>query len=40
MKDILLRIWSVIVKEFLQLSRDKVLVGFVILAPLLELTYG
>jgi ABC-2 type transport system permease protein len=38
MKDILYRIWSVVVKEFLQLSRDKVLMGFVILAPLLELT--
>ncbi len=38
MKDILHRIWSVVVKEFLQLSRDKVLMGFVILAPLLELT--
>jgi ABC-2 type transport system permease protein len=37
MKDILYRIWSVVVKEFLQLSRDKVLMGFVILAPLLEL---
>jgi ABC-2 type transport system permease protein len=37
MKDILHRIWSVVVKEFLQLSRDKVLMGFVILAPLLEL---
>ena len=38
MKDILHRIWSIVVKEFLQLSRDKVLMGFVILAPLLELT--
>ncbi|MBN1813661.1 MAG: ABC transporter permease [Anaerolineae bacterium] len=37
MKDILHRIWSIVVKEFLQLSRDKVLMGFVILAPLLEL---
>lgn len=37
MKDILHRIWSVVVKEFLQLSRDRVLMGFVILAPLLEL---
>jgi ABC-2 type transport system permease protein len=37
MKDMLHRIWSVVVKEFLQLSRDKVLMGFVILAPLLEL---
>jgi ABC-2 type transport system permease protein len=37
MIDILHRIWSVVVKEFLQLSRDKVLMGFVILAPLLEL---
>lgn len=37
MKDVLHRIWSVVVKEFLQLSRDKVLMGFVILAPLLEL---
>jgi ABC-2 type transport system permease protein len=37
MKDMLHRIWSVIAKEFLQLSRDKVLMGFVILAPLLEL---
>jgi ABC-2 type transport system permease protein len=37
MKDVLHRIWSMVVKEFLQLSRDKVLMGFVILAPLLEL---
>jgi ABC-2 type transport system permease protein len=37
MKDVLHRIWSVVVKEFLQLSRDRVLMGFVILAPLLEL---
>ncbi|MBN1978954.1 MAG: ABC transporter permease [Anaerolineae bacterium] len=37
MKDILHRIWSIVVKEVLQLSRDKVLMGFVILAPLLEL---
>jgi ABC-2 type transport system permease protein len=37
MKDILHRIWSVVVKEVLQLFRDKVLMGFIILAPLLEL---
>ena len=37
MKDTLHRIWSMVVKEFLQLSRDKVLVAFVLAAPLLEL---
>jgi ABC-2 type transport system permease protein len=37
MKDTLHRIWSMVVKEFLQLSRDKVLMAFVLAAPLLEL---
>jgi ABC-2 type transport system permease protein len=37
MKDTLHRIWSMVVKEFLQLSRDKVLMVFVLAAPLLEL---
>ncbi len=32
------RIWSLVVKELIQLSRDKLLMGFVILGPLLELT--
>jgi ABC-2 type transport system permease protein len=37
MKEALHRIWSLVVKEFLLLSRDKVLMGFIILGPLLEL---
>ena len=32
------RIWGLVKKEFLQLGRDKLLLGFVLLAPLLELT--
>jgi len=31
------RIWGLVVKELLQLSRDKVLLGFLLLGPLLEL---
>jgi len=38
MQDILNRIWSLVKKELLQLSRDKLLLAFVIVAPLLELT--
>ncbi|MBN1177823.1 MAG: ABC transporter permease [Anaerolineae bacterium] len=37
MIDSLHRIWSLVVKELLQLSRDKLLLGFVILGPLFEL---
>lgn len=37
MRDALYRIWGLVTKEFLQLSRDKLLLGFVILGPLLEL---
>jgi ABC-2 type transport system permease protein len=36
-RDSLYRIWGLVVKELLQLSRDKLLLGFVLLAPLLEL---
>lgn len=32
------RIWNLIVKEFLQLSRDRLLVAFLILGPILQLT--
>ena len=32
------RIWGLVVKELLQLSRDKLLLAFLILGPLLELT--
>ncbi len=38
MKDALYRIWGLVVKELLQLSRDKLLIGFLILGPLFELT--
>ncbi len=37
MKETLHRIWSMVIKEFLQLSRDKVLMAFVLLGPLVEL---
>ena len=37
MIDSLHRIWGLVVKELLQLSRDKLLLGFVLLGPLLEL---
>ena len=37
MKNILHRIWGLVVKEILQLSRDRLLLGFVLLGPLLEL---
>lgn len=32
------RIWNLIVKEFVQLSRDRLLVAFLILGPVLQLT--
>ena len=38
MSDTLNRIWGLVKKELLQLGRDKLLLGFVLLAPLLELT--
>jgi len=37
MRDFLHRIWGLVVKEILQLSRDRLLLGFVLLGPLLEL---
>jgi ABC-2 type transport system permease protein len=37
MRDALNRIWGLMTKELLQLSRDKLLLGFVLLGPLLEL---
>jgi ABC-2 type transport system permease protein len=37
MRDTIHRIWGLAVKELLQLSRDKLLLAFVLLAPLLEL---
>lgn len=37
MKDDLQRIWGLAIKEFLQLGRDKLLLAFLILGPLLEL---
>jgi ABC-2 type transport system permease protein len=37
MRDTIHRIWSLVVKEFLQLSRDKILLAFVIAGPLFEL---
>jgi ABC-2 type transport system permease protein len=37
MRDDLQRIWGLAVKEFLQLGRDKLLLAFLILGPLLEL---
>jgi hypothetical protein len=37
MREPLHRIWGLVIKEFLQLGRDKLLLGFVLLGPLLEL---
>ncbi|MEA3339711.1 MAG: ABC transporter permease [Chloroflexota bacterium] len=37
MQDTLNRVWGLIKKELLQLGRDKLLLAFVLLAPLLEL---
>ncbi len=37
MRDTLYRIWGLAIKELLQLSRDKLLMGFLLLGPLLEL---
>ncbi|MGD1993947.1 MAG: ABC transporter permease, partial [Anaerolineae bacterium] len=37
MIDALHRIWSLVVKEFRQLSRDRLLMGFILIAPMLEL---
>lgn len=37
MKDDLQRIWGLAIKEFLQLGRDRLLLAFLILGPLLEL---
>lgn len=37
MKEALHRVWGLAVKELLQLGRDRLLLGFVLLAPLLEL---
>ena len=37
MRDSLYRIWGLVIKELLQLGRDKLLLGFVLLGPLLEL---
>jgi ABC-2 type transport system permease protein len=37
MKDDLQRIWGLAVKEFLQLGRDRLLLAFLIVGPLLEL---
>ena len=37
MRESLHRIWGLVVKEFLQLFRDKVLIAFVIVGPLIEL---
>ena len=37
MREIANRIWGLVTKELLQLSRDKLLIGFLILGPLLEL---
>ena len=38
MREALHRIWSLVIKELLQLRRDKLLMAFVLLGPLLELT--
>lgn len=35
--DALHRVWSLVVKEFRQLSRDRLLMGFILIAPMLEL---
>ncbi len=37
MRDAFHRIWGLVVKEFLQLGRDKLMLGFVLLGPLVEL---
>ncbi len=37
MRDTLNRVWGLIKKELLQLGRDKLLIGFIIVGPLLEL---
>ena len=37
MRDALHRAWGLVIKELLQLSRDKLLLAFVLLAPLVEL---
>jgi ABC-2 type transport system permease protein len=37
MRDTLYRIWGLAIKELLQLRRDKLLLGFLLLGPLLEL---
>ena len=37
MSDSLHRIWGLVIKELLQLGRDKLLLGFIILGPMLEL---
>lgn len=37
MQDTLNRVWGLVKKEFLQLGRDKLLLAFLLLAPLLEL---
>jgi len=37
MQNTLNRVWGLVKKEFLQLGRDKLLLAFVLLAPLLEL---
>ncbi|HEY71964.1 MAG: hypothetical protein DRJ03_11265 [Chloroflexi bacterium] len=37
MQDTLNRVWGLVKKEFLQLGRDKLLLGFILVAPLLEL---
>jgi ABC-2 type transport system permease protein len=37
MRDSLHRIWGLVIKELLQLGRDKLLLAFVLLGPLLEL---
>ena len=37
MRESLHRIWGLVIKEFLQLGRDKLLLGFVLLGPLLQL---
>jgi ABC-2 type transport system permease protein len=37
MRNILYRIWGLVIKELLQLRRDKLLLGFLLLGPLLEL---
>jgi ABC-2 type transport system permease protein len=37
MRDTLYRIWGLVIKELLQLRRDKLLLGFLLLGPLLEL---